>query len=109
MKKGLFKKGFVLGIIVLFIGISVQPAIAVTPKASISEDECDICPAINKIKSLVEKNENKKLTNIIDDYLEGYSNSKLDNPPSTRFSAKVFKADINPPNNCSFNVLLKAL
>ena len=34
----------VVGITFLFLGVTVQPAIAVIPDTSESEDDCDLCP-----------------------------------------------------------------
>ena len=40
-------KTLVFAIILLFIGVGIQPAIAITPKPSDIEDNCDLCPFIN--------------------------------------------------------------
>jgi hypothetical protein len=68
----------VVVIIILFTGVGIQPAFAVNTSASISdgEDDCEICPSIKKIKSLVDKKENKKLSDIIDEHFDRYSNLK---------------------------------
>lgn len=44
-------KTLVVGVMILFIGMGIQPAIAVDVSASISDDEddCDICPSIEEI------------------------------------------------------------
>lgn len=47
MRNYKFKKGLIIGIIFLFVGIAFQPAVAVTPNATESEDECNLCPKIN--------------------------------------------------------------
>jgi hypothetical protein len=65
-KHNVFYKTLVIGVIVLFIGIGIQPAIANNvsiTKASESEDDCDICPTITnrnlaRVKSMVNKIEN---------------------------------------------------
>jgi hypothetical protein len=38
----------VVGITILFLGVSIQPAIAITPTTFDSEEECEICPKISK-------------------------------------------------------------
>ena len=76
-KKPVLYKSLVVVIVILFIGIGIQPAFAVNVSTTISdsEEECDICPSIedvvdskdlekyqelfNKINSL--KEEDKKL------------------------------------------------
>jgi len=78
MKKRMLIKGLVIVNIILFVGIIFQPAIAVTPNTYEIEDDCYICPIIDKIKSLVEKNENKKFSNLINEHIEKYSNLKLE-------------------------------
>jgi hypothetical protein len=73
MKKGLFRKGLVLGIIFLFIGVGIQPAFANDFSKNVlndNKDDCDVCLSIKKIKSLTNKKENKKLYNMINQKLE---------------------------------------
>ena len=78
MKQRIICKTLAVAVILLFFGLGVQPAIAITPNTTESEDDCDICPAIKKIKSLEEKNKNNMLSNIVDEHLEEYSNLKDD-------------------------------
>jgi hypothetical protein len=42
----------VVGITILFLGLSIQPSIAVKPISSDNEDDCSICPKISKLKEL---------------------------------------------------------
>ena len=54
-------KALVIGVIVLFIGVGIQPAIAVTLNSADSEDDCNLCPKkvskqhIIKLKSLISR------------------------------------------------------
>ena len=52
MKKGLFKKGIVIGIIILFLGVGVQPVFAndvSISKTSDKKEECNLCPSIEDL------------------------------------------------------------
>lgn len=63
MEKNLFGKILVLGIIVLFIGVGIQPAIANNVSittASDSEEDCNLCPKVStsrfvRLKSLLNR------------------------------------------------------
>jgi len=58
-KKSVIYKYLVVGVIVLFIGVGIQPAIANNvsiSKASKSEEDCDICPKVSKSHILILKN-----------------------------------------------------
>lgn len=62
MRNVCFRKGLVVGIIILFLGAGFQPAIADVSNIynSDSEDDCDICPKVSKqhivrIKSLIDR------------------------------------------------------
>lgn len=48
MKERILGKGMVVGVILLFIGISIQPAIAGNPINSDNEDDCIVCPKSSK-------------------------------------------------------------
>ncbi|KYK23260.1 hypothetical protein AYK21_02870 [Thermoplasmatales archaeon SG8-52-2] len=68
-KQNVFYKTLVIGVVVLFIGIGIQPAIAnnVFIKASKSEEDCDICPTIRnqnfvRIKSMLKRLDNNDNT-----------------------------------------------
>jgi hypothetical protein len=43
-KSALLYKSLVVGVIILFIGIGVQPAFAVTSNSIENENDCDLCP-----------------------------------------------------------------
>jgi hypothetical protein len=43
MKEKMLYKTLVVGVIVLFVGMGVQPAVAVTPDTNESEDDCNLC------------------------------------------------------------------
>jgi hypothetical protein len=62
MRYSCFNNALTVGIILLFIGVGIQPAFADVSNISISdsEDDCEICPKINnqyliKIKSFIDK------------------------------------------------------
>ena len=48
----MFRNGLVVGVILLFIGISIQPVVAVNPISSDNEEDCNICPKISKLQVL---------------------------------------------------------
>jgi hypothetical protein len=80
-------KTLVVGVIALFIGMGVQPAVAVTPD---SEEECELCPKVSK--SLLK---NEPICELLGNLLmrlepwgalfEGIFNNNVDNPISIRF------------------------
>jgi hypothetical protein len=39
-------------VILLFVGVAVQPSIAINPISSDNEDDCSICPKVSKLKEL---------------------------------------------------------
>jgi len=47
-------------------------------RTKIANDDCDICPLINRINDFVDKKDFKKLSFMIDGYFELYRNLKLD-------------------------------
>jgi hypothetical protein len=49
-----------------------------TTRTMISNDDCDICPSIKRLRNLTDKYENKMVFNLLDDHLEKF---KLNNPP----------------------------
>jgi hypothetical protein len=62
VKTPVLYKSLVVGVIVLFIGVGVQPAFALNESASISDDEddCNLCPKVSKqhivrIKDLIDR------------------------------------------------------
>ena len=62
------KNGLVVGVILLFIGVGIQPAMAVNPDTSDSEDDCNLCPKVSslhlvRLKSLLNRIE--KYDNIL--------------------------------------------
>ena len=44
MKEKMLYKILVVAVIVLFVGMGVQPAVAVTPETTENDDDCDLCP-----------------------------------------------------------------
>jgi hypothetical protein len=63
------KNALVVGVILLFVGVAVQPSIAVNPISSDNEEDCNICPKVSKthlvrLKSLINRVEtlDKKLS-----------------------------------------------
>ena len=55
-KPRLFYKMLVFGVIVLFIGIGIQPAFAVTPDKSDNDDDCKLCPKVSNLHFVRLKN-----------------------------------------------------
>ena len=49
MKQRIICKTLAVAVILLFIGVGVQPAVAVTPDTSNSEDDCDICLSVEDL------------------------------------------------------------
>ena len=45
-----------VGITILFLGVSINPAIAVNPKSSDNEEDCSICPKVSKLHLIGLKN-----------------------------------------------------
>jgi len=78
MRTSFGKNGLAVGVILLFIGVTVQPAIAVNPISSDNEENCNICPKISKLQ-LVEKYQ--ELSDSITTFTE--MNKKI-NPVTTR-------------------------
>ena len=64
------KNGLVMVVILLFIGVAVQPSIAVNPNSSDNKDDCNLCakkvskPYLVLLKSLINRAEtlNNKLS-----------------------------------------------
>ena len=63
------KNGLVMVVILLFMGVAVQPAIAVNPISTDNEEDCSICPKVSKqhlvrLRSLINRVEtlNNKLS-----------------------------------------------
>ena len=60
-------KTLVVGVILLFVGVGIQPAFAVTPNSADSEDDCNLCPKVrkshldrlNSLKNRLKKNDNQ--------------------------------------------------
>jgi hypothetical protein len=75
VKTPVLYKSLVVGVIVLFIGVGIQPAFAVTPDTSDSDD-CDICPAVSIVSELVDEEDNQKLSDMINEFVDVYSNVK---------------------------------
>jgi len=48
MRTSFVKNGLVMVVIVLFIGVAVQPSIAINPISSDNEEDCSICPKVIK-------------------------------------------------------------
>ncbi len=60
MRTSCVKNGLVVAIVLLFIGVAVQPSIAVNPIPSDNEEDCDICPKSSslhlvRLKSLINR------------------------------------------------------
>ena len=56
----LLYKILVIGVVVLFIGVGIQPALAVNHNVTESKDDCDLCPKVSNqniglIKSLINR------------------------------------------------------
>ena len=48
-KSAMLYKTLVVGVIVLFVGVGVQPAFAVSQDVDDSEDYCELCPSFEKL------------------------------------------------------------
>ena len=86
MKENIVRKGFVLGIIVLFIGIGFKPALSnkvTIPIISDSEKDCDCNIPSGKLH-LVEK-----IVNEAENYLESKDLIKSDELPLERPVCKI--------------------
>jgi len=67
MKVRMLNKGLAIAVIILFVGVGIQPAYAINSDASEIDDDCNLCLKVNKqfvfkIKSLIckiEVNRNK--------------------------------------------------
>ena len=46
-KNPVLYKSLVVGVIVLFIGVGINPAVAVTPDNSNNRDDCELCPKVS--------------------------------------------------------------
>ena len=60
MRTSCVKNGLVMVVILLFVGVAVQPGIAVNLISTDNEEDCDICPKVSKthlvrLKSLIDK------------------------------------------------------
>ena len=89
MKKNIVRKGLVIGIIALFIGIGIQPAISseiTIPKISYNEEDCD-CNIPNAKLHLAEKVINKA-----ENYLETKDLNIPDELPFVRPVCKMLES-----------------
>lgn len=55
MKERIISKGLTVAIFLLFLGVSVQPSIAITSESLDNEDDCEICPKVSKSHLLLIK------------------------------------------------------
>ncbi|KYK33345.1 MAG: hypothetical protein AYK22_09090 [Thermoplasmatales archaeon SG8-52-3] len=64
MKERVLYKSLVTGVIVLFIGVGIQPAIAVdiSKSSSNNEDDCELCPTISKLMDVENEEEYEKIS-----------------------------------------------
>jgi hypothetical protein len=44
MKVRMLNKGLAVAVIILFLGLTVQPSVAVQPETTDNNDDCDLCP-----------------------------------------------------------------
>ena len=61
MQNNMFRKGVVLAVIFLFVGIAIQPTIAVNPISYKGEEDCNICPKVSNLHLIDLKNLIKRL------------------------------------------------
>ncbi len=52
MKQRMLNRELVVGVILLFIGIAVQPSIAVIPISSDNEEDCNICHPFSNLQEI---------------------------------------------------------
>ena len=67
----------VVGITILFLGLSIQPTIAVNPISTDNEEDCSICPMVSKLKEL---GKYQKLFDRIINLKEMNKELKIDSP-----------------------------
>ena len=74
-------------VILLFIGIAVQPSIAVNPISSDNEDDCEICPSLNSDRKQICEYFGKLIERLEPwgALFEGLFNNNVNNPISLRF------------------------
>ena len=77
MRTSCVKNGLVVGVLLLFVGVAVQPSIAVNPISTDNEDDCNICPKVSNLKELEKYRE---LSDKITTLKEMNKESKLDSP-----------------------------
>ncbi|UCF49061.1 MAG: hypothetical protein JSU91_04745 [Thermoplasmatales archaeon] len=70
MKSRIICKPLAVAVIVLFLGLAVQPSVAVQQDTTDSEDDCDICPTGSIVYKLVKEEDKQKLSDIINTLLD---------------------------------------
>ena len=88
----------VVGITILFLGVGIQPAIAVIPKISDGEDYCDICPKKISKSHLVLI---ESLLNRLENYNYQLSEFTKKNPEINEVQAILIAACIPEETACS--------
>jgi hypothetical protein len=48
MKEKMLYKTLVVGVIALFLGVGIQPVVAVIPDTSDNKNDCNLCPKVSK-------------------------------------------------------------
>jgi hypothetical protein len=87
-------KTLVVVVIVLFIGIGAQPAVAVTPNITDSDDDCNLCPKKVSKSHLV-------LIESLLNRLEKYDNNLYENKEYKEFKEELlYKKDFNKDSFC---------
>jgi hypothetical protein len=61
MQNNKLRNGVVFAVIFLFIGIAIQPTIAVNPISSKEREDCNICPKVSNLHRIYLKNLSKRI------------------------------------------------
>jgi len=77
----IFSKGLAITTILLFLGLAIQPSIAVQPNTSDSDDDCDICPAIETISKIIDEEKYQELYDKVFRLKEVEKKINTDPPP----------------------------
>jgi hypothetical protein len=67
MKTRIISKNLAVAVLMLFVGVGIQPAIASVEPNTFDNDDCEVCPVIESISNLVDDEEL-----IIDNILNNY-------------------------------------
>ena len=69
MKTRIISKNLAVAVLLLFVGVGIQPAIASVEPNTFDNDDCEVCPVIESISNLVD-DEELIIDNILNNYQE---------------------------------------